>query len=51
MDDLGLLSGDSARDQKFLTQQLMKADLDSDGVISFEEFKVRAADDFRRNEG
>jgi Ca2+-binding EF-hand superfamily protein len=39
-----MLSGDPAKDQKFLTQQFMAADENGDGVISFEEFKVRAND-------
>ena len=35
-----MLTGDKAKDQKFLAQQFMAADENGDGVISFEEFKV-----------
>lgn len=36
-----MLPGNPVEDQKFLAQQFLAADENGDGVISFEEFKVR----------
>eukprot|EP00227_Mantoniella_beaufortii_P016321 CAMPEP_0197598238 /NCGR_PEP_ID=MMETSP1326-20131121/28930_1 /TAXON_ID=1155430 /ORGANISM="Genus nov. species nov., Strain RCC2288" /LENGTH=100 /DNA_ID=CAMNT_0043165019 /DNA_START=116 /DNA_END=415 /DNA_ORIENTATION=+ len=40
LDDLNMLTGDGAKDQRFLEKQFIVADENGDGKISFEEFKV-----------
>ena len=43
LNDLNILSADSARDQEFMARQLFQIhDINGDGTINFEEFKVRA---------
>lgn len=46
LNDLHILSADSARDQEFMARQFQLQDQDGDGTINFEEFKVRAHPQF-----
>ena len=47
LNDLNILSADSARDQEFMARQLFQIhDINGDGTINFEEFKVRAHPQF-----
>ena len=47
LNDLNILSADSARDQEFMARQLFEIhDINGDGTINFEEFKVRAHPQF-----
>ena len=49
LNDLNILSADSARDQEFMARQLFEIhDINGDGTINFEEFKVRAHPQFPR---